>query len=136
MPPSRDSYQFGRSEMLDYFSALDEALSGGPPVHLIVCGGASMMWRYDDRLSSDVDVINSLLDDRTRQAVVDVGKRFGIHHDWMNDSVSRHQVLPHFEQETHVHRTEPRSGERERASVDRHESSSRTATAISATRPG
>ncbi len=99
MPPSRDSYQFGRSEMLDYFSALDEALSGGPPVHLIVCGGASMMWRYDDRLSSDVDVINSLLDDRTRQAVVDVGKRFGIHHDWMNDSVSRHQVLPHFEQE-------------------------------------
>ena len=99
MPPSIDSSRFGRSEMFDYFSALDAALHGGPPVHLIVCGGASMMWRYDDRLSSDVDVINSLLDDRTRKAVVDVGTRFGIHHDWMNDSVSRHQVLPHFGQE-------------------------------------
>ena len=99
MSPSRDSYQFGRSEMLDYFSALDETLSGGPPVRLIVCGGASMMWRYDDRLSSDVDVINSLLDDRTQKAVVEVAAKFGIHHDWMNDSVSRHQALPHFEQE-------------------------------------
>ena len=69
MAPSRDSYRFGRSEMLDYLSALDEALSGGPPVHLIVCGGASMIWRYDDRLSSDIDVLNSLLDDRTHAAV-------------------------------------------------------------------
>ncbi|WP_419837370.1 DUF6036 family nucleotidyltransferase [Candidatus Poriferisodalis sp.] len=99
MAPSRDSYRFGRSEMLDYLSALDEALSGGPPVHLIVCGGASMIWRYDDRLSSDIDVLNSLLDDRTHAAVLEVAGRFGIHHDWMNDSVSRHQLLPHFERE-------------------------------------
>ena len=99
MAPSIDSYRFGRSEMLDYLSALDEALSGGPPVHLIVCGGASMMWRYDDRLSSDMDVINSFLDDRTQAAVVEVADRFGIHDDWLNDSVSRYQMLPHFERE-------------------------------------
>ena len=97
MAPSIDSYRFGRSEMLDYLSALDDALSDGPPVHLIVCGGASLMWRYDDRLSSDMDVINSFLDDRTQAAVVDVADRFGIHHDWLNDSVSRYQHLPHFE---------------------------------------
>ena len=59
----------------------------GPPVDVVICGGAALALRWDGRATTDVDALGKL----PRQfvgAMHIVASRHGLRHDWFNDAAS------------------------------------------------
>lgn len=64
---------------------LDDALTGQPPVALLVVGGAAVMQLVDHRTSVDVDVAHPTLNQHVLVAATQVAERHNVRTDWLND---------------------------------------------------
>ncbi len=84
-----NSNNFSRSGLRLYLTALDDALESGSHITITVCGGASMMWRDNNRLSRDVDVVSLLMPEELFQAARQVASVYKLPDGWLNDTVSK-----------------------------------------------
>lgn len=70
------------------FAELDQELgAGGPTVEVVICGGAALALRWDDRATHDVDAVEEL-PKRTLTAISEVASRNGLRPDWLNHAAS------------------------------------------------
>ena len=65
---------------------IDTELGKGDPIRIVVCGGAAMLFKYDERGTNDIDVISEALPTDLRQAAATVGERNGLGENWFNDA--------------------------------------------------
>jgi len=67
--------------------ALEYKKFSNKPVKLIIVGGASVLLNYNFRKSTgDIDV-TAITSSIIKDAVKNIGKKYGIHHQWLNDDM-------------------------------------------------
>ena len=67
--------------------AVDDQLSDGPPIHILVGDGVGMMRHNRHRLTVDVDVFNYRIPDELQQAAAQVALSADLPGDWLNNDV-------------------------------------------------
>ena len=70
------------------FDELDAELGGdGPRIEVVICGGAALALRWNDRATHDVDALNEF-PARLTSAIATVAARNGLRPDWLNYAAS------------------------------------------------
>lgn len=70
------------------FDELDAELDAeGPRVEVVICGGAALALRWDDRATHDVDALDEF-PARLTAAIAAVAARNGLRPDWLNHAAS------------------------------------------------
>lgn len=73
------------SRVIYLLGAVDDQLSDGPPIHILVGGGVGMMRHDRHRLTVDVDVFNYRIPDELQQAAAQVALSADLPGDWFNN---------------------------------------------------
>ena len=72
-------------QLRELFAEIDTELAGrDEPVRVLVAGGAALAFRWDDRTTYDVDLVDGEFPADLRQAVAVVAERHSLEHDWFN----------------------------------------------------
>ena len=79
--------EMGKEDLVAVFKLLDEELAGCPWSDILVAGGASMAFWWDDRRTRDVDAIAEQFPQYLQDAIEIVAERQALHLHWMNNNV-------------------------------------------------
>lgn len=79
--------EMGKEDLIAVFKILDKELDGCPWSDILVAGGVSMAFWWDDRRTRDVDAIAEQFLQYLQDAIEIVAERQALHLHWMNNNV-------------------------------------------------